>query len=69
MIDDCYHSDVGDYLASTERLRALPARVVHGGHFPSFDGARLPQLVDQYIAGKRAPGCPTEAANENAPPT
>jgi glyoxylase-like metal-dependent hydrolase (beta-lactamase superfamily II) len=61
LIDDCYHSVVEDYLATMERLRRIPARVVHGGHFPSFDGQRYRALIDDYVAGKRRPGCPTEA--------
>ena len=60
LLDDCYHSDVPDYLATMERLRALPARVVHGGHQASFGRARMIEIVDDYIAGKRAPGCPAE---------
>ena len=53
LIDDCYHSAVDDYVASMERLLELPARLVHGGHFPSFDGRRLRELVHAYLAGKR----------------
>jgi len=61
LVDDCYHSDVADYLASMERLRRLPARAVHGGHFPSFGRERFLGLIDDYVAGKRRPGCPAEA--------
>jgi glyoxylase-like metal-dependent hydrolase (beta-lactamase superfamily II) len=49
LITDCYHSDIDDYLASMERLLALPARVVHGGHFPSFDGRRLRVLIRRFL--------------------
>lgn len=35
LIDDFYHSDVTDYVASMERLRRMPARMVHAGHFAS----------------------------------
>jgi glyoxylase-like metal-dependent hydrolase (beta-lactamase superfamily II) len=58
LADDCYHSVIADYLASVERLRRLPVRVVHGGHFPSFGAERHRELIDDYIAGKRRPGCP-----------
>jgi glyoxylase-like metal-dependent hydrolase (beta-lactamase superfamily II) len=58
LVDDCYHSVVADYLASLERLRRLPVRTVHGGHFPSFGAERHRRLIDDYIAGKRRPGCP-----------
>ncbi len=49
LVDDCYHSDIDAYRATMERLLAIPARVVHGGHFPSFDGARLRALIRQYL--------------------
>jgi len=35
-----------------KRLRDVPARVVHGGHEPSFDGARLVELVDAYLSSR-----------------
>jgi glyoxylase-like metal-dependent hydrolase (beta-lactamase superfamily II) len=62
LLDDCYHSNIPDYIATMERLRAMPVRVVHGGHQPSFGRARMIELVDDYIAGRRRPGCPAEAA-------
>jgi glyoxylase-like metal-dependent hydrolase (beta-lactamase superfamily II) len=55
LIDDCYHSDVVDYVASMERLRDLPVRVVHGGHFPSFGRERFLTLIDAYLAARRQP--------------
>ncbi|WP_119462415.1 MBL fold metallo-hydrolase [Rhodospirillaceae bacterium SYSU D60014] len=60
LIDDCYHSNVDDYVESMERLRDLPVRIVHGGHFPSFGPERYRTLIDEYVAGKRRPGCPAE---------
>lgn len=62
LVDDCYHSVIEDYVASLERLKTLPVRVVHGGHFPSFGQTRMIELADEYIAGRRKPGCPLEAA-------
>lgn len=58
LLDDCYHSCVEDYLASMERLRAIPARLVHAGHFASFGRARLLELIDDYVAGRRRQSCP-----------
>jgi glyoxylase-like metal-dependent hydrolase (beta-lactamase superfamily II) len=52
LIDDCYHSDIDDYVASMERLLALPVRVVHGGHFPSFEGARIRELIQAFLKEK-----------------
>ena len=58
LLDDAYHSDVAAYLASMERLRGIPARVVHAGHFASFGRDRLAALIGEYVAGKRRQGCP-----------
>ena len=57
LIDDAYHSDRNDYLATMEKLRTLPVTVVHGGHFPSFGATRFRQIIDEYCAGRRKPGC------------
>lgn len=54
LIDDAYHSDLDDYLASMKRILDLPVRVVHGGHFPSFDGDRYRQLIRAYLDAKAA---------------
>jgi len=52
LVEDCYHADADDYLASMRRLMELPVRVVHGGHFPSFGGERLKTLVGAWLAEK-----------------
>ncbi len=52
LVDDNYHSDPDAYIATMERLLEIPARVVHGGHFPSFDGERLRVLIRQYLDDK-----------------
>ena len=49
LIDDAYHSNIDDYVASMERIVDLPVRVVHGGHFPSFDGQRYRELIRDYL--------------------
>lgn len=58
LVDDAYHSDIDDYLESMERLRRIPVRVVHAGHFESFGRERLAELVDRYLAGRRREGRP-----------
>ena len=40
------------YIASMERLLALPVRVVHGGHYPSYDGARHRTLIRDWLRAK-----------------
>jgi glyoxylase-like metal-dependent hydrolase (beta-lactamase superfamily II) len=59
LISDLYHSNSDDYCESMCRLRELPVRVVHGGHYPSFGRERYLQLIDDYLAGHRKPGCPS----------
>jgi len=57
LIDDAYHSDLGDYETSLRRLAKLPVDTVHGGHFPSFARRRLGEVINEYLAGRRLPGC------------
>lgn len=57
LIDDAYHSDRDEYRSTFERIRSLPVNVVHGGHFPSFGATRYRQLIDEYLEGRRKPGC------------
>lgn len=52
LIDALPDSNVADYLETMERLRRTPARVVHGGHDPSFGRDRLIELIDAYIASR-----------------
>ena len=58
LIDDAYHSNREDYRQTMRRLRSLPVQIVHGGHYPSFGRKRFRELIDDYLAGRRAPGCP-----------
>ncbi|MFW5655074.1 MAG: MBL fold metallo-hydrolase [Roseicyclus sp.] len=41
---------VTDYAATLRRIAALPVRVVHGGHDPSFGPARLREIVTRYLS-------------------
>ncbi len=52
LIEDTYHANADDYLASMERLLRIPARIVHGGHFPSFSGERYRTLIKDWLAEK-----------------
>ena len=52
LIEDTYHSDAGDYYRSMVRLHGLPVRVVHGGHFPSYDGARHREIIRAWLDEK-----------------
>lgn len=54
LIEDIYHSNASDYYRSMVRLYDLPVRVVHGGHFPSYDGVRHRQIIRAWLGGKEA---------------
>jgi glyoxylase-like metal-dependent hydrolase (beta-lactamase superfamily II) len=56
LIEDTYHANAADYLASMQRLLDLDVRVVHGGHFPSFDGARYRTLIRDWLETKERAG-------------
>jgi len=49
LLDELPDSNIPVYLETMRRLEQLPARVVHGGHEPSFDGARLRELARGYL--------------------
>ena len=49
LLDEIPGSDIPSYLRTMRRLEKLPVRVVHGGHDPSFGGARLKQLARDYL--------------------
>ncbi|MEK1927121.1 MAG: MBL fold metallo-hydrolase [Rhizobium giardinii] len=53
LVEDIYHSNAADYLTSMERLLKIPVRIVHGGHFPSFCGARYRQLITDWLQEKQ----------------
>ncbi|MEM6696089.1 MAG: MBL fold metallo-hydrolase [Pseudomonadota bacterium] len=55
LIEDTYHADAGDYYRSMVRLYDLPVRVVHGGHFPSYDGARHREIIRAWLDAHDAP--------------
>ena len=58
LLDDFEHSQVDDYCLTMERLAELPVSVVHAGHYDSFGQSRLRRLADEYLLGRRRPGCP-----------
>ncbi len=67
LIDDAYHSNPQDYIATLRRLKELPVNTVHGGHYPSFGRGRLHELIDDYVLGRRAPGCPGDISSARPP--
>lgn len=51
MIDTIYHSDPEVYMATMERLRAIPAEKVHAGHFKSFGREKMQEIAEAFLAG------------------
>jgi len=49
LLDELPGSDIASYLQTMRRLLLLPARIVHAGHDPSFDGVRLRELAKTYL--------------------
>lgn len=49
LLDGIPGANVADYLRTMRRLRALPVRVVHAGHDPSFGRDRLIEMAEAYI--------------------
>jgi glyoxylase-like metal-dependent hydrolase (beta-lactamase superfamily II) len=49
LLDELHHSDIAAYIRTMRRLRAMPVRVVHAGHDPSFGRERLVELVNAYL--------------------
>ncbi len=54
LIEDTYHADAADYYRSMVRLYDLPVRVVHGGHFPSYDQARHRAIIRDWLDEKES---------------
>lgn len=54
LLDTLPMSNIDDYVGTFERLRALPVRVVHAGHDPSFGRDRLLEITGAYLAKWRA---------------
>jgi glyoxylase-like metal-dependent hydrolase (beta-lactamase superfamily II) len=49
LLDELPDSDIPTYVSTMRRLEQLPARIIHAGHDPSFDGSKLRQLARQYL--------------------
>ena len=52
LIEDTYHANAIDYHRSMVRLYDLPVRIVHGGHFKSFDRTRHREIIADWLQSK-----------------
>ncbi len=49
LVTEGYQTNMADYIASMERLLTVPVHLVHGGHFPSYDGERHREIVRAWL--------------------
>ncbi len=56
LIEDTYHANAADYLASMKRLFDYPVRIVHGGHFSSYGGNRHRAIIRAWLSEKERRG-------------
>ncbi len=54
LIEGTTEEEAEQYIASMKRLLDLPARVVHGGHFPSYSGERHREIITAWLKEKGA---------------
>ncbi len=47
--DSSNRAEMSQYVASMKRLLALPVRIVHGGHYPSFGQERMQAIARQFL--------------------
>ncbi len=52
LIEGGGEAEARQYYASMKRLLGVPVRVVHGGHFPSYDGARYREIISAWLSDK-----------------
>ncbi|MEM7547446.1 MAG: MBL fold metallo-hydrolase [Pseudomonadota bacterium] len=54
LIESDDEAEMVQYVNSMKRLLELPVRTVHGGHFPSYDGARHRTITTDWLRSKGA---------------
>lgn len=54
LVEGTTEEEAAQYVASMKRLLDLPARVVHGGHFPSYSGERHRAIITAWLKEKGA---------------
>ncbi|NEQ28272.1 MAG: MBL fold metallo-hydrolase [Microcoleus sp. SIO2G3] len=62
LLDELHCSHIPTYLETYDRLQKLPVDTVYPGHYPIFGQARYQEIIAEYQAARRRPGCPSEQA-------
>ncbi|MEM7427132.1 MAG: MBL fold metallo-hydrolase [Pseudomonadota bacterium] len=52
LIEGTTEAEAREYYDSMTRLLSFPVRVVHGGHFPSYDGQRHQEIIRSWLEEK-----------------
>lgn len=60
LLDELHCSHIPTYIATYERLEKLPIETVYPGHYTIFGKERCQQIIAEYLAARRKPGCPSE---------
>jgi len=60
LLDELHCSDIPAYVATYERLQRVPVDTVYPGHYAIFGRARYEQILAEYLARRRRPGCPSD---------
>jgi glyoxylase-like metal-dependent hydrolase (beta-lactamase superfamily II) len=62
LLDELHCSDIPAYIQTYERLQTLAVEGVYPGHYRMFDRDRYHQILAEYLAQRRHPGCPRDRA-------
>jgi glyoxylase-like metal-dependent hydrolase (beta-lactamase superfamily II) len=60
LLDELHCSDIPTYIATYERLQKLAVETVYPGHYRIFGREVYHQIMQEYLAQRRKPGCPAE---------
>jgi glyoxylase-like metal-dependent hydrolase (beta-lactamase superfamily II) len=65
LLDELYHSDSDAYVDSLGRIRNLSVDIVLPGHYEPFGRQRFVELIDNYVATKKRPMCPSSPVSRS----
>ncbi|MBD2089299.1 MBL fold metallo-hydrolase [Microcoleus sp. FACHB-1515] len=60
LLDELHCSHIPTYLETYDRLQKLSVEAVYPGHYAMFGRKRYQEIIAEYQAMRRVPGCPAE---------
>lgn len=69
LLDELHCSHIPTYIATYERLEKLPVTAVYPGHYQMFGSERYQQILQEYLARRRHPGCPSDTQAQIVSPS